>query len=45
MKGTNLSQFLVRWINLEPVIESGQVREKIDIVYINARIWNLEKWY
>ena len=34
---------LVRWMNLEPVIQS-EVRKK-KIPYIITYIWNLEKWY
>ena len=32
---------IVRWMNLEPVIQSEE-KEK-QILYINAYIWNLEK--
>ena len=33
---------LVRCMNLEPVIQSEVSQRKM---YINACIWNLEKWY
>ena len=33
----------MRWMNLEPVAQS-EVTER-QISYINAYIWNLEKWY
>ena len=33
---------LMRWMKLEPTIQSG-VR-KTPIQYINAYIWNLERW-
>ena len=34
---------LVRWMNLERVIQS-EVREK-QISYVNTYIWNPEGWY
>ena len=34
---------LMRWKNLELIIQS-EVREK-QTLYINACIWNLERWY
>ena len=40
----NISEsVLMRWTNLEPVAQS-EVRER-QISYINAYIWNLERWY
>ena len=33
----------MRWMNLEPIIQS-EVRKR-QISYINAYIWNLERWY
>ena len=37
---------LMKWMNLEPIIHSEvkSEREK-QISYINAYIWNLERWY
>ena len=34
---------LMRWMNLEPIIQS-EVSQK-EKSYINTYIWNLEKWY
>ena len=34
---------LMRWMKLEPIIQSKSER-KIPIQYINAYIWNLERW-
>ena len=34
---------LMRWMNLEPIIQS-QSERKTQISYINANIWNLERW-
>ena len=37
---------LVRWMNLEPVIQSEvSQKEKNQILHSNTYIWNLEKWY
>ena len=35
----------MRWMNLEPIIESEVSQKKRQILYINAYIWNLERWY
>ena len=37
--------FVVMWMGIESVIQS-EVSQKIEkqILYINAYIWNLEKW-
>ena len=43
MKRNTFESVLVRWINLELVIQSEVRKRKIS--YINAYIWNLEKWY
>ena len=32
-------------MNLEPVIEWSKSEREKQILYINAHIWNLEKWY
>ena len=46
MKRNKFESVLVRWINLELVIQSEvkSEREK-QILYINAFIQNLEKWF
>ena len=37
---------LMRWMNLEPIIQSEvSQKEKDKISYFNAYIRNLEKWY
>ena len=33
----------MRWMNLEPIIVKSE-REK-QISYVNAYVWNLERWY
>ena len=35
----------MRWMNLKPVIQSEISQKGEYILYINACIWNLEKWY
>ena len=36
---------LMRWMKLEPIIQSEvSQKEKNPIQYINAYIWNLERW-
>ena len=36
---------LVRWINLEPVIQSEVTQKEKYKLYTNTYIWNLERWY
>ena len=36
--------FVEMWMDLEAVIQSKPEREK-QMSYINAYLWNLEKWY
>ena len=43
-KRTHLS-VLMRWMNLEPVMQSEVSQKEKNISCINAYIWNLEKWY
>ena len=43
VKRNEIRSSVVTWMVLESVIQSD-VREK-QILYINAYIWNLEKWY
>ena len=35
---------LMRWMNLEPIIQT-EVSQKEKNTYINAYIWNLERWH
>lgn len=39
---SHLSQFLMKWMNLEPLT---QVKSERKISDINAHLWNLERWY
>ena len=36
---------VVRWMNLEPIIRSEVSQREKQISYVNAYVWNLEKWY
>ena len=37
---------LMRWVNLEPIMQSEvNQKEKDKIAYSNTYTWNLEKWY
>ena len=35
---------LMRWMNLEPVIQN-EIRKRKQMSYTNENIWNLERWY
>ena len=43
IKKNNLNQFLMRWMKLEPITQS-EVSQKEKHQYVNAHIWNLERW-
>ena len=43
VKENGFESVLVRWMNLEPVIQN-EVRKRKN-AYINTYTWNLEKWY
>ena len=36
---------LMRWMNLEPIIQSEVRKRKTNTLCINIYIWNLERWY
>ena len=45
IKKNAFESVLMRWIKLERIIQSEVKSErKIPIQYINAYIWNLERW-
>ena len=45
IKKNTFESVLMRWMKLEPIIHSeGSQKEKHQLQYINAYIWNLEKW-
>ena len=43
IKNNTFESVLMRWMNLEPIIQSKPER-KTPIQYTNAYIWNLERW-
>ena len=45
IKKNAFESVLMRWMKLEPIIEWSQSERKTPIQYINAYIWNLERWY
>ena len=46
IKRNAFESVLVRWMNLEPIIQSEvSQKEKKEISYCNTYIRNLEKWY
>ena len=44
IKRYEFESVVVRWMNLEPIIQSEVSQRENQILYINAYIWNLEKW-
>ena len=44
IKRNAFESFLMKYMNLEPIIQS-EVSQKEKNKYINAYIWNLERWY
>ena len=44
IKKSALESVLMKYMNLEPIIQS-EVSQKEKNKYINAYIWNLERWY
>ena len=45
VKRNAFESFLMRWVNLEPIIQSEISQREKQISYTNVYIWNLEKWY
>ena len=44
MKRNKFESVVVKWMNLEPVIQT-EVNQKKKNKYISTCIWNLEQWY
>ena len=45
IKRDTFESVLMRWMKLEPIMQSEvSQKEKNPIQYINACIWNLERW-
>ena len=46
IKRNAFESVLMRWVNLEPIIQNEvSLKEEKQISYINAYMWNLERWY
>ena len=43
IKRNTFKSVLMRWINLEPIIQSEVKLEREKQIYIDAYIWNLER--
>ena len=44
IKRNEIGSFVETWMDLETVIQNKSEKEN-QISYINAYMWNLEKWY
>jgi len=47
-KNSEIVSFVEMWMDLETVVQTKSERKKQkqkQISYINAYVWNLEKWY
>ena len=44
IKKNTFESVLMRWMKLEPIIESSKPERKTPIQYTNAYIWTLERW-
>ena len=45
IKKNTFESVLMRWMNLEPIIQSEVNQKERQILYTNAYMRNLEKWY
>ena len=45
IKRNTFESVLMRWMNLEPIIQSEVSQKEKEISYTNAYIWNLERWH
>ena len=44
IKKNAFESVLMRWMKLEPIIQSEVSQKKTPIQYISTYIWNLERW-
>ena len=44
IKKNTFESVLMRWMKLEPIIQTEVSQKKSPIQYINAYIWSLERW-
>ena len=45
IKKNTFESVLMRWMNLEPVIQSEVSEREKQIAFIKTYVWNLERWY
>ena len=45
IKRNKIGSFAETWMDLETVIQSEVSQKEKQIWYVNACMWNLEKWY
>ena len=45
IKSNTFELVIMRWVNVEPVIQSEVNQKEKDKYHILTYIWNLEKWY
>ena len=44
IKKNTFESILMRWMKLEPIIQSEVSQKETPIQYTNTYIWNLERW-
>ena len=44
-KNNTFESVLMRWMNLDPIIQSEVSQKEKDRYHILTYMWNLEKWY
>ena len=45
IKKNAFKSVLMRWMNLEPMIQSEVSQKEKKVSYTDAYVWNLERWY
>ena len=45
IKRNTFESVLMRWMNLEPIIQGELSQKEKGKYHINTYIWNLERWY
>ena len=45
IKRKEIGSFVEMWMDLESVIQSEVSQKEKNISYINAYVWNLDRWY
>ena len=45
IKRNAFESVLMRWMNLEPIIQSEVSQEEKKQMYVKACVWTLQRWY